>query len=65
MYKEALQATGQDRDTKLAAIAAFVYDDVAVIPVGQPLFYFGMSAKINWTPRMDGFILLKEISFNS
>jgi peptide/nickel transport system substrate-binding protein len=65
LYKEALQATGQDRDTKLAAIAAFVYNDAAVIPVGQPLFYFGLSDKINWAPRMDGFILLKEISFKS
>lgn len=62
MYVEANAATGDDRQAKLAAIAEFVYDEVPVIPIGAPSFNFGLVEDLNWTPRMDGFILLKEMT---
>jgi peptide/nickel transport system substrate-binding protein len=62
MYAEASQATGDDRQTKMAEIAKYVYDLAPVIPIGQPAFNFGLSKRLDWKPRMDGFILLKEMT---
>jgi peptide/nickel transport system substrate-binding protein len=61
MYKGALQLSGDDRDLALQEIAAYLYEDVALVPVGQPSFFFGLGDRIDWMPRADGFILLKEI----
>jgi peptide/nickel transport system substrate-binding protein len=62
LYTNALQAVGDDRQAKLAEIAEYVYEQVPVVPVGQPAFNFGLSDRIEWKPRFDGFILLKEMS---
>jgi len=63
MAAEADAATGDERQEKLAAIAEYVYDLAPVIPIGQPAFNFGLSERLDWKPRMDGFILLKEMTF--
>jgi len=62
LYKTALQLSGEDRDLALQEIAAFIYNDYGIVPVGQPSFFFGLGDRIEWAPRADGFILLKEIS---
>lgn len=62
LYAEALQLSGDERDSKLQEIAAIVYDDAAIVPVGQPSFFFGLGDRVDWEPRADGFILLKEIT---
>ena len=64
MYVEATAATGEDRQEKLAAIAEYVYETVPVVPIGAPSFNFGLSNRLDWTPRMDGFILLKEMTLS-
>lgn len=62
LYREALQLSGDERDSKLQELAEYVYNDVAIVPVGQPSFFFGLSDRVDWEPRADGFILLKEIT---
>ena len=31
------------------------------VPIGHPYFYYGLSSKVEWKPRLDGFILVKEM----
>jgi len=62
MYVEATAATGDDRQQKLAAIAEYVYEQIPVVPIGAPSFNFGLAENVDWEPRMDGFILLKEMT---
>jgi peptide/nickel transport system substrate-binding protein len=61
MLPEANAATGEDRQAKLAAVAEYVYETVPVVPIGAPSFNFGLAERLDWKPRMDGFILLKEM----
>lgn len=61
LYREAIQLSDNDRDEALQEIAAAIYNDVGLVPVGQPSFFFGLGDRIDWAPRADGFILLKEI----
>ena len=56
-----MQLSGDERDLALQEIAAFLHEDVALVPVGQPSFFFGLGDRIDWAPRADGFILLKEM----
>lgn len=65
MAKTAFQQTGDARDQALQDLAAYTYDTYPIIPIGYPLFNFGLVDGINWTPRMDGFILIKEFTFSS
>ncbi len=62
MYAEAVTTSDDERQEALAAIAEYVYEEVPVVPIGQPNFNFGMTERLEWTPRMDGFILLKEMT---
>jgi peptide/nickel transport system substrate-binding protein len=62
MYKAALPTSGDERDEKFQEIAKYLYDQVPVVPIGAPSFNFGLAEDLNWTPRMDGFILLKEMT---
>ncbi|GAA0384227.1 hypothetical protein Acor_78270 [Acrocarpospora corrugata] len=59
------QLAGAERDTALKEIAQYVYDRFVVVPVGQPSFYFAMAANIDWKPRLDGFLLVKEIKLGA
>ena len=61
LQKQALSMKGDERIKAYQAIARFVYDEVITVPVGHPNFYFGMSQRLDWTPRPDGFILVKEM----
>jgi peptide/nickel transport system substrate-binding protein len=65
MYAAAVGTSGDARQQALANIAKYVYDQVAVVPIGQPNFNFGLADRLNWKPRIDGFILLKEMTLNS
>ena len=56
---------GPERAQALQDLAAYVADLYYIVPVGWPLFNFGLVDGINWTPRMDGFILIKEMTFTS
>ena len=65
MYAAAVGTSGDARQQALANIAKYVYDQVPVVPIGQPNFNFGLADRLNWKPRIDGFILLKEMTLNS
>ncbi|WP_460783708.1 ABC transporter substrate-binding protein [Microbacterium tumbae] len=62
MYAAALPLSGDERDAAFQEIAKYVYDQVPVVPIGAPSFNFGLADRLDWTPRMDGFILLKEMT---
>jgi peptide/nickel transport system substrate-binding protein len=59
----ALPLTGDERDQALQALAKEVYDKIPIIPLGQPNFFYGTSENLEWKPRLDGFILFKEMKF--
>lgn len=65
MYAAAVGTTGDARQQALANIAKYVYDKVAVVPIGQPNFNFGLAQRLDWKPRTDGFILLKEMTLTN
>lgn len=65
MVDAAQQLSGDERDEALQELAAYVADLYYIVPVGYPLFYFGLVDGVNWNPRMDGFILIKEMTFSS
>ncbi len=64
MLAEANQLSGDERDAALQEIAAYVYEEIPVVPIGQPNFYFGLVENMDWTPRLDGFLLVKEMTLN-
>lgn len=65
LVADAIQKSGDERDQALQGVAAYVHDLYYIVPIGYPIFYHGLVDGINWTPRMDGFILLKEMTFSS
>jgi peptide/nickel transport system substrate-binding protein len=63
LVKTAVPLTGDEREAALQAVAKYAYEQIYVIPIGQPNLYFGLSEDLNWQVRLDGLILLKEMSF--
>lgn len=62
---EALEAaiplTGEEREEALAEVTRMFYEDYGAIPIiHMPLFY-GLAENLVWEPRLDGFMLLKEM----
>lgn len=64
MYAAANQLAGDPRDAALQDIAKWVYDRHITVPIGQPNFYFGLASNIDWKPRLDGFLLVKEMKLS-
>ncbi len=57
--------TGDERGAELAATTAAFMEQIPVIPIVHlPLFY-GLAADLNWAPRLDGFMLVKEMSYTT
>jgi peptide/nickel transport system substrate-binding protein len=64
MTDEAAPITGDERAAELAAVTAAFMERIPVVPIVHlPLFY-GLAADLNWTPRLDGFMLVKEMSYS-
>jgi peptide/nickel transport system substrate-binding protein len=63
-FQKATALGGAERQKAFADIAKMVYDDYATVPIGQPEFSFGLTKRLNWAQRADGFILLKEMTLN-
>jgi peptide/nickel transport system substrate-binding protein len=61
MQNKALGLAGAERAKAYQDIGKMMYDEVVTIPIMHPSFYFGMSKRLEWTPRPDGFTLLKEM----
>jgi peptide/nickel transport system substrate-binding protein len=65
MHKAALPLTGPEREKAYQAIAAKVAKNMNIIPIGQPNFFFGLGPRLQWQSRMDGFILMKEMTLKA
>ena len=61
MQQRALSLAGAEREKAYQEIGKMMYDEVVTVPIMHPSFYFGMSKRLEWTPRPDGFTLLKEM----
>ncbi len=61
MHAKALPLIGAARQKAYEEIAKYIHDQFYTVPIGHPNFYYGLSTKVDWKPRLDGFIMLKEI----
>jgi peptide/nickel transport system substrate-binding protein len=61
MHQEALPLKGDARAKAYQEIAKYIHEQVYTVPIGHPNFYYGLSARLEWKPRLDGFIMLKEM----
>lgn len=55
--------TGEGRAAALAETTAAFMAHIPVIPIVHLPFFYGLAADLNWEPRLDGFMLVKEMSF--
>ena len=61
---EAAALSGDERGTAFEEITREFMSNYPVVPIVHlPLFY-GLSADLVWEPRLDGFMLVKEMSFS-
>ena len=65
MHEKALPLTGAEREKAYQAIAVRAAQNANIFPIGHPDFYFGLNKRLKWEARLDGFILLKEMSLTS
>jgi len=61
----AIPLTGDARAKALAAITKKFYDDYGAVPVVHLDLIHGTSKRLQWGPRIDGFLMLKEMSLSS
>jgi peptide/nickel transport system substrate-binding protein len=65
MTDEAAPITGDERAGELAAVTEAFMAQIPVIPIVHlPLFY-GLATDLVWEPRLDGFMLVKEMSYSA
>lgn len=62
---KAIPLTGEERGPALAAVTKMYYDAYASVPVIYMPLNYGLSEDLQWEPRLDAFMLLKEMSFTS
>jgi len=61
----AIPLTGEARAKALAEITKKFYDTYAAIPVVHLDLIHGASKRLQWESRIDGFLMLKEMSLTS
>jgi ABC-type transport system substrate-binding protein len=61
MHAKALPLTGAERVKAYQEIAKYIHDQYYTIPIGYPNYYYGVSPKLDWKPRLDAFIMVKEM----
>jgi peptide/nickel transport system substrate-binding protein len=62
---EAAAITTEERDAELAAVTAAYMEHIPVIPIVHLPFFYGVAADLNWQPRLDAFMLVKEMSYTA
>jgi len=62
---ESAVITGDERAAELAATTAAFMERIPVIPVVHLPFFYGVAADLNWKPRLDAFMLVKEMSYTA
>jgi ABC-type transport system substrate-binding protein len=61
---EALAASGEERQQKMAALADRLHDDVLFIPTFKLPLVYAVDSKLNWTPRSDGRVRASAMWFS-
>jgi peptide/nickel transport system substrate-binding protein len=61
MHAKALPLKGAERQKAYEDIAKYISDQYYTIPIGHPNFYYGLSSQLDWKPRLDAFIMVKEM----
>jgi peptide/nickel transport system substrate-binding protein len=59
---EAIPLTGEERQEALAEVTRMYYEDYGAIPIIHMPLNYGLSENLQWEPRLDGFMLIKEMS---
>lgn len=57
----AIPLTGEEREEALAEVTRLYYEDYGSIPIIHMPLNYGLAENLTWEPRLDGFILLKEM----
>jgi hypothetical protein len=65
MHQKALPLSGSEREQAYQAIAVRAQENANIVPIGHPNFFFGLAPRLKWQARLDGFILMKEMSLTS
>ena len=60
----AIPLTGEERAAALAVVQKMYYDAYASVPVIHMPLNYGLSGNLQWTPRLDAFMLLKEMTLS-
>lgn len=60
----AIPLTGEEREEALAEVTRMYYEDYGSIPVIHMPLNYGLAENLTWEPRLDGFILLKEMQLS-
>ena len=55
---------GEERQTGLAEVTSVYMEGYPVLPIVHMPLFWGLAENLNWTPRLDGFILVKEMSYS-
>jgi peptide/nickel transport system substrate-binding protein len=59
----AIPLTGEEREAALAEVTRMYYEDYGAIPILHMPLNYGLAANLEWTPRLDGFVLIKEMRY--
>jgi peptide/nickel transport system substrate-binding protein len=60
----AIPLTGEEREEALADVTRMYYEDYGSIPIIHMPLNYGLVENLVWQPRLDGFILLKEMQLS-
>lgn len=61
----ALPLTGDERAAGLQGVTHILYDKFGLIPIIHLELNYGAAREIDWQPRLDAFMLVKEMAFRS
>lgn len=62
---KAIELTGDERTKAFQEVQRTFYDSFAYVPIVHVELDYGLSADLEWAPRLDGFVLLKEMQYSS
>jgi peptide/nickel transport system substrate-binding protein len=65
LTEESSVITGEERTAELAATTAAFMEHIPVIPIVHLPFFYGLAENLVWTPRLDAFMLVKEMSYSA
>jgi len=65
LTEESSVITGEERAAELAATTAAFMEHIPVIPIVHLPFFYGLAENLVWTPRLDAFMLVKEMSYSA